>query len=133
MATEKTFTVAGVSSLDGEFKVRFANDVMRVKVLAKNGHQDINLVELEQPMSKMDAALFLQELDEFQDPEVQACIADYIDRNTEKPKAEKNAKAPKAEAAPAAEEAAATDEAADDADYTDTTEATDDHLEDAPF
>ena len=98
MATEKTFTVAGVSKLDGEFKVRFANDVMRVKVLAKNGHEDINLIELEQPMSKLDAALFLQELDEFQDPEVQACIADYIDRNTEKPKTEKKAKAPKAAA-----------------------------------
>lgn len=132
MATEKTFTVAGVSKLDGEFKVRFANDVMRVKVLAKNGHEDVNMIELEQPMSKLDAALFLQELDEFQDPEVQACIADYIDRNTEKPKAEKKAKAKKVEAAPA-EEAAATDEADDDADYTDTTEATDDNLEDAPF
>ena len=35
------FKVAGVSILKGEVKVRFANDMTRVKVLAKNGHTDI--------------------------------------------------------------------------------------------
>jgi hypothetical protein len=47
MATAKTFSVAGVSTLNGVTKVRFANDyVGRFKILAKNGHQDINLIEL---------------------------------------------------------------------------------------
>ena len=32
MATDKTFNVFGVSKLDGEYKVRFANDIMRTKV-----------------------------------------------------------------------------------------------------
>ena len=40
------YTVAGVSTLNGDTKIRFANDVMRIKVLAKNGHENIQLVEL---------------------------------------------------------------------------------------
>jgi len=44
MATDKTFTVAGVSTLNGDCKIRFANDVLRVKNLAKSGHEDIRLV-----------------------------------------------------------------------------------------
>ena len=39
MATDKKFAVAGVSTLDGKTKIRFANDVMRIKILAKNGHK----------------------------------------------------------------------------------------------
>ena len=42
----KTFSHAGVSKLDGEFKVRFANDALRTKVLIKNGHTDIDILEL---------------------------------------------------------------------------------------
>ena len=93
MATDKVFTVAGTSKLDGEMKVRFANDVMRVKVLAKHGHEDITLVELPNAMTKLEAAKFIQSLDEFQGVAEQAAIADYLDRNDEKP-----AKAPKAKA-----------------------------------
>ena len=52
MATEKQFTVAGVSTLNGKTKMRFANDVMRIKILAKNGHSDVELVELSEPMTK---------------------------------------------------------------------------------
>ena len=43
MATDKTFTVAGVSKHKGEYKVRFANDIMRIKNLDKAGHEDIRL------------------------------------------------------------------------------------------
>ena len=46
------FKVAGVSTLKGEVKVRFANDMTRVKVLAKNGHTDIELMELPEAMAK---------------------------------------------------------------------------------
>jgi hypothetical protein len=45
--TDKEFTVVGVSKLDGQFKVRYANSVKRAAVLAKNGHTDIFLIELE--------------------------------------------------------------------------------------
>lgn len=50
------FTVAGVSKLNGEFKVRFANDLeFRHDTLVKNGHEDVQLVELSGPLSKADA------------------------------------------------------------------------------
>ena len=55
------FKVAGVSRLKGEFKVRFANDlVARIKILTKAGATDINLVELPKPMNKVQAMAFLQ-------------------------------------------------------------------------
>lgn len=80
MATDKTFKVVGVSKLAGEYKVRFANDVMRVKVLAKHGHEDIRLLELDTAMTKLDAVKELAKADEFQDTYAQAAIADYLDR-----------------------------------------------------
>lgn len=110
MATDKLFTVVGTSTLNGETKVRFANDVMRVKVLAKHGHTDINLIELDTPMTKLEAVKILKTVDEFQGVAEQSAIADYLDRKDEKPaKAAKAAapaktatvKAPKAKAAKA--------------------------------
>jgi hypothetical protein len=125
MATDKLFTVAGTSKLDGEMKVRFANDVMRVKVLDKHGHTDITLVELPEAMTKLAAVKFIKSIDEFQGVAEQAAIADYLDRNDEKPakaKAEKTAAPAKAATAKApkakAEKAPAVDTSA---------------MEDAPF
>ena len=57
------YTHAGVSKQNGEFKVRFANDALRVKVLAKNGHKDIDIVELKTAMSKEDAVAYLLSID----------------------------------------------------------------------
>lgn len=57
------FSHAGVSKQNGEFKVRFANDALRVKVLAKNGHKDIDIVELKTPMTKEDAVAYLLSID----------------------------------------------------------------------
>jgi hypothetical protein len=62
MATDKRFAVAGVSTQDGETKVRFANDMMRIKILAKNGHTDINLVELPNEMTKSEAIAYLRSI-----------------------------------------------------------------------
>jgi hypothetical protein len=59
----KTFTHAGVSKLDGQFKVRFCNDAFRQKVLIKNGHTDIDIVELKNPMTKEDAIAYLLSID----------------------------------------------------------------------
>jgi len=87
MATDKLFTVAGVSTLDGETKVRFANDELRVKVLMKHGHTDPILIALPEAMTKLDAVKFIQGLDEFQGVSAQAAIADYLDAKTPKVKA----------------------------------------------
>jgi len=59
----KTFTHAGVSSLNGEFKVRFCNDAFRQKVLIKNGHKNIDIIELKNPMTKEDAIAYLLSID----------------------------------------------------------------------
>ena len=87
MATDKLFTVCGVSKLDGEYKVRFANDTMRIKVLSKHGHEDIRLYDLETGMTKTDAVKAIALLDEFADVQAQSAIADYLDRNIVTPKA----------------------------------------------
>jgi len=91
------FTVAGTSVLNGSTKVRFANDfVTRIKVLGRNGHSAINLVELPQAMSKEDAVRFLSTQDAFQGLDEQAAIAKFLAKV--EPKAAPNAKAAKAPA-----------------------------------
>ena len=87
MATDKLFTVAGISKLNGEYKVRFANDIMRIKVLAKHGHEDIRLADLEGEFTKLDAAQALLALEDFADASAQAVITEYIEDNTPKSKA----------------------------------------------
>jgi hypothetical protein len=103
MATDKTFTVVGVSTQKGDTKVRFANDTMRIKILQKNDHTDICLIELPEAMDKLTAVRFMQGLPEFAGVAAQAAIADYLERNTPKTaKAAPAAKAPKAAKAPLA-------------------------------
>jgi hypothetical protein len=58
-----SYSHAGVSKLNGEFKVRFCNDALRVKVLAKNGHKDIDIIELKTPMTKEAAVAYLLSID----------------------------------------------------------------------
>jgi hypothetical protein len=60
MSNDKSFKVAGVSAVKGNYKVRFANDMSRVKVLIKTDHTDIELVELPSAMSKGEAVTFLK-------------------------------------------------------------------------
>ena len=59
----KSFSHAGVSRLNGQIKVRFANDALRTKVLVKSGHKDIDLIELRNPMAKLDAVKYLISID----------------------------------------------------------------------
>lgn len=90
----KTFTHAGVSKLDGEFKVRFANDSLRTKVLIKNGHTDIDIVELKHAMTKEEAVAYLLSIDfDNGNTAVRAALEAEQGKRTETPKA---AKAPKA-------------------------------------
>ena len=57
--TDKKFAVAGVSTLNGKTKIRFANDAARIKILIKNGHTDIELIDLPQEMTKAEIAQHL--------------------------------------------------------------------------
>jgi anti-sigma factor RsiW len=93
MATDKLFNVIGVSKLNGEYKVRFATDIMRIKVLAKHGHDDIRLAELDTAVTKYEGVKQIQSMEDFADAAAQSAIADYLDE-----KAPKTAKvaAPKA-------------------------------------
>ena len=86
MATDKVFTVCGTSKHPEQgYKVRFANDSLRIKVLTKSKHTDITLIELPEGMSKLAAVQFIKTLDEFSGVGPQSAIADYLDRNDDKP------------------------------------------------
>ncbi len=82
MATDKKFSVAGVSTLSGKTKVRFANDTMRIKILAKNGHTDVELVTLPHEMTKAEIAQHLVEIGFGKGkPSVEAAIAYIAKKN----------------------------------------------------
>jgi hypothetical protein len=82
MATTKMFSVAGVSTLSGKTKIRFANDTMRIKILAKNGHSDVELVTLPREMTKAEIAQHLVEIGFGSGkPAVQAAIAYVAKKN----------------------------------------------------
>lgn len=91
MATDKTYTVAGTSKHNGSFKVRFANDMLRTKVLDKHDHTEIILVELPRAMTKIDAVNHIATLDEFDNVGSKSAIMDYLDRNDVAPKAKTKA------------------------------------------
>lgn len=63
MATEKTFTIAGVSTQHGKTKQRFANGSVknRSKILERAGCTDIKLFELPNPMTKEEARAWLEQ------------------------------------------------------------------------
>jgi len=69
MATSKQFKVIGKSTLNGKTKVRFANDMTRVKVLIKGGHTDVDLFELPQAMTKDEAIAYVRAQNLFVLPE----------------------------------------------------------------
>jgi hypothetical protein len=82
MATSKKFSVAGVSTLKGKTKIRWANDTMRIKILAKNGHTDVELVTLPHEMTKAEIAKHLVEIGFGSGkPAVQAAIAYVAKKN----------------------------------------------------
>ena len=100
MATDKKFAVAGVSTLAGKTKVRFANDMMRIKILAKNGHTDVQLVDLPREMTKAEIAQHMVEVGFGKgNAAIEAAIA-YVAKKNPVAKAAKvsNATAGKAEA-----------------------------------
>ena len=76
-----TYTVVGTSVLNGALKIRFANGLnKRIRVLTRNGHTAINLVECD-AMLKLDAAKFALEQTDVFNEEQRACIAAYVKSN----------------------------------------------------
>lgn len=100
MATSKKFAVAGVSTLNGKTKIRFANDTMRIKILAKNGHTDVELVTLPHEMTKAEIAQHLTQIGfGASKPAVQAAIAYITKKNPTAVPAAQSVKAPATAAA----------------------------------
>ena len=84
----KSFSHAGVSKLNGKFKVRFCNDALRTKVLQKNGHTDIDIIELKHPMTKEAVVAYLLEINfDNGNKAVREAIEAEIGKRTEKPEA----------------------------------------------
>ena len=77
-----TYTVVGTSVLNNVCKVRFANDIAtRYKVLARNKHSNVMLMECA-AMHKLDAAKYaLTQTDTFNETQL-ATIKAYIAKNT---------------------------------------------------
>ena len=69
----KLFKVGGVSKTKGQYKVRFAGDMTRVKILAKTD-SDINLIELPTAMTKPELVTFLKTTELYANADYKAAI-----------------------------------------------------------
>jgi hypothetical protein len=90
----KLYSHAGTSTQNGETKVRFCNDSLRVKVLEKNSHKNVDIIELTEPMTKEAAVAFLLSIDfDNGNKEVRAALEAAADkRGVEIPKSKPAAK-----------------------------------------
>ena len=80
--TNKTFSVAGTSTHNGITKIRFANDfVNRLKILYKNGHENVELIELGGEFTKTQVCQILMAHDKFQGEDQQSAIYECVVRN----------------------------------------------------
>lgn len=68
------FIFAGLSKHQGNYKIRFANDQIRIKVLVRKGNTDINILELPQPMTKPECVEFLKTTDLYNNLEYRGTI-----------------------------------------------------------
>lgn len=76
---KQTFKVAGITTHNGNSKVRFTDDLIRrVKQFSKGGATRIDLMELPSEMTKVDCLKYLQTHADFQSPSDQALIADAL-------------------------------------------------------
>ncbi len=80
--TMKLYTVAGTSIKGGKTKIRFSRDlVVRNKTLIATGDEDINLIELPNEMSKLDAVRYLQTHLDFDQEHEQAAFAAFLTKD----------------------------------------------------
>jgi hypothetical protein len=71
---KNTYTVVGVSRLNGEVKVRFAHDQLYVKGLAKAGNTDIELVDAPEALDKTALVEFLKTTPLYENAEYREAI-----------------------------------------------------------
>jgi hypothetical protein len=77
--SKTTFKVAGITTHNGNSKVRFTDDmVRRVKQFSKGGASRIDLIELPTEMTKIEALQYLQAHADYQSPDDQALINDAL-------------------------------------------------------
>lgn len=74
------FKVTGVSRFKGQVKVRFANDMTRIKLLIKAGNDDIELIELPEPTDKAGCVRALQQSALYSVPAFAAAIDEAADK-----------------------------------------------------
>ena len=87
--TNKTYSVAGTSTHNGITKIRFANDfVNRLKILYKNGHENVELIELGGEFTKAQVCQILMAHDKFQSEDQQSAIYEFVVRNCKEIKQE---------------------------------------------
>lgn len=85
--TDRKYKVAGFSNQNGIFKMRFSQDLAnRVKTLEKNGHTDIDLRELPEPMTKLEAARYFKENISIENPQILSVVDSMIEREESRPK-----------------------------------------------
>jgi len=94
----QTFKVAGITTHGTTTKVRFTDDmVRRVKQFSKGGASRIDLIELPNEMSKVEALQYLASHADFQSAADQATISDSLaDKQKEAKKGEVKVKVAKA-------------------------------------
>ena len=99
---KQTFKVAGITTHGTSTKVRFTDDlVRRVKQFSKGGASRIDLMELPNEMSKIEALNYLAAHADFQSPSDQATISDSLaDKTKEANKGTVKVKVTKAKAKP---------------------------------
>ena len=99
---KQTFKVAGITTHNGNTKVRFTDDmVRRIKQFTKGGATRIDLVELPSEMTKIEALQYLAAHAEFQSAGDQATIADSLaDKTKEASKGTVKVKVAKAKTSP---------------------------------
>ena len=87
--TNKTFSVAGTSTNNGITKIRFANDfVNRLKILYKNGHDNVELIELGGEFTKTQVCQILMAHPKMQTEDQQSAIYEFVVRNCKEIKQE---------------------------------------------
>ena len=91
------FKVAGITTHNGNSKVRFTDDLIRrVKQFTKGGATRIDLIELPNAVTKLEALRYLAAHADFQSANDQALISDCIaDREKDAKKGEVKVKAAK--------------------------------------
>lgn len=86
MANE-TFKVVGITTHNSNSKVRFADDLARrIKQFTKGGASRVDLIELPNPMTKVEALGYLKGHAQFQSAEDQATIDEALASRTKAPK-----------------------------------------------